>query len=144
VTDIHTFFGLSYVNYLVISPERVTLPLTRLLDQLAAAYDRSYWPERLALRSICIDAGSLTEQQMRDHGITTNLDFLHDGCHCEPEPKPLPGESDADFGDHDFQPDDDPHFGSAFGGACGAQVETATRGRITCGWPRLAHRTPPQ
>lgn len=45
-------------------------------------------------------------------------------------------------GDHDFQPDDDPHFGSAFGGGCGAQVETATRGRITCGWPRIAHRTP--
>lgn len=50
--------------------------------------------------------------------------------------------------DHDFLPDDDPRFGAAFGGACGALVDTGTHGRVVCGWPRLAHRsqpaTPPQ
>jgi hypothetical protein len=44
--------------------------------------------------------------------------------------------------DHDFQPDDNPDFGSAFGGACGALVDTSTYGRVVCGWPRLAHRNP--
>jgi hypothetical protein len=36
---------------------------------------------------------------------------------------------------HDFVRHEDPQFGAAFGGGCGAQPTG-----VTCGWPELAHR----
>lgn len=41
---------------------------------------------------------------------------------------------------HAFQPHENPRFGSAFGGGCGALVESRF-GTVVCGWPRGAHRT---
>lgn len=41
---------------------------------------------------------------------------------------------------HDFQPHEDPNFGAAFGGGCGAEVPGRNGVVGACGWPRGSHR----
>lgn len=75
---------------------------------------------------------SLPDDRMLDDVITAVLAIVERDYDVTPRIGPQRG--------HAFQPHDDPAFGSAFGGGCGAEVATST-GPARCGWPRGAHRS---
>lgn len=104
VTDIHTWFGLSYSNYLVLDEARTRhlpttwhIDMTRMLAELHYAFPGIKGDARyLALAGREWDFSDLSDADMLRFGVTTNLDFIHDDCDCGDEP-----------GQHDDEPDNE-------------------------------------
>lgn len=105
MTDIHTWFGLSYSNYLVLDEARTRhLPvswhigMTRMLAELHYAFPGIKGDARyLALAGAERDFSDLTDADMARFGVTTNIDFIHDDCECGDEPQQLDDEPDGTF-----------------------------------------------
>lgn len=104
-TDIHAWFGLSYLNYLVLDDARTRhlpatwqLDMSRMLDELNRAFPGIKRDARyLALAGREQDFSDLSDADMAQHGVTTNIDFIHDGCECGDEPQQADDESDGEF-----------------------------------------------
>ena len=105
MTDIHTWFSLSYSNYLVLDdattrhlPAEWHLEMAGMLDELDRAFPRVHRAHRqLALAGREWEFGDLDITDLTQSGITTNLKFLHEGCECGEEPQQGDDESDAEF-----------------------------------------------
>jgi len=105
LTDIHTWFGLTYSNYLVLDEARTgnlpaswQLDMTRMLDQLDRAFPGIKGDARyLALGGREWDFSDLSDAEMTRFGVTNNLDFIHDGCSCGDEPQQDEDETDNGF-----------------------------------------------
>lgn len=103
--DIHTWFGLSYSNYLVLDEARTgslpahwQLDMAKMLDELDRAFPGIKRDARyLALGGREWDFSDLSDADMLRFGVTNNLDFIHDGCACGDEPQQGDDESDGEF-----------------------------------------------
>lgn len=100
---IHTRFGLTYANYLVLDPAATEglnsgwhYDMTRMLVELWGAFPGTPRAENyLALAGQEYEYGDLDDRQLAKLNIATNLAELHDECECGPEPDE-DGEADSD------------------------------------------------
>lgn len=89
MTDIHTYFGLSYSSYLIVDADRIAetrpdalKPLLNMIKQLWDAYPQYEPQARIALAGPTVVLSDLSDAERTEHGVTTNLEFVHEDCEC--------------------------------------------------------------
>jgi hypothetical protein len=103
--DIHTAFGLTYANYLILdgptlqkADQVVVARLKVMLTELWSSFTPEFGSvERVALLAEEHEFDDLTEEQMTRLGVVWNMDFVHQDCDCGEEPDSDDDESQADY-----------------------------------------------
>lgn len=101
--DIHTYFSLTYSNYLVVRTERIWSQSDR--DELAAMAQQLWlaYPQFPEVRRVAQlarewdDPSDLSDNDLRIWDIKTNAVAVHENCSCGPEPVREAAESAAAF-----------------------------------------------
>lgn len=116
-TDIHGYFGLSYVNYLVIDAGRIAerepqalAPLLRLIKQLWDAYPQYEPQTRIALAGRLAALSDLTYFERTEHGVTSNFEFIHDDDCCQTDEERWDHEAEAcrwEYRGEDYERDEE-------------------------------------
>lgn len=103
--DIHTWFNLSYCDYLVFDenatqgmPDSWHLQMAAMISDLRRAYRHlPQAAETLALAGEEHEFADLTAAQLRRWEVDTNDEFIHEACQCGPEPIPGDDEPEKDY-----------------------------------------------